>query len=75
MRWIKTALNTLKVFVLFVGCTLLFYYGMTWVDHEYKSYHKYDEPEGRAVKVSQESDEETGFDWLNRMRMFYRVGE
>ena len=52
----KIILHTLKVFILFTGCTILFYYGMMWVNEEYQSYHRYDEPEGTALKVSSSSE-------------------
>ncbi|HEU5138607.1 MAG TPA: DUF4227 family protein, partial [Bacillales bacterium] len=39
MSWLRVFWDTLKVFVLFVGCTVLFYYGLMWIDHEYESYH------------------------------------
>lgn len=72
---LKTIWNTLKVFILFVSCTLLFYYGMVWVDNEYESYHKYDEPEGDVLKVDQANDDGKAFDWLKRLRTFYEIGE
>ncbi|MCE7791096.1 YqzK family protein [Salipaludibacillus sp. CUR1] len=47
--------QTIWIFFLFMGCTLLFYYGILWVSDEYKEYHRYDEPQGKAVKVFQPS--------------------
>lgn len=64
----------IKVFLLFSGCTLLFYYAMMWVSEEYRKYDRYDEPEGKAVKVMSESDDES-FDWYHRLLMFYLDGE
>lgn len=72
---LKTIGNTLKVFVLFVSCTLLFYYGMVWVDHEYEGYHKYDKPEGDVLKVDQANDEGNSFHWFKRLKTFYEIGE
>ena len=44
ISFIKVALQTLKVFIIFTGCTILFYYGIMWVNEEYQNYHRYDEP-------------------------------
>ncbi|MGM9929851.1 MAG: YqzK family protein [Bacillus sp. (in: firmicutes)] len=67
-------IHTLKVFVLFVGLTVLFYSGMVWLNDEYKDYNRYDEPDGAAVKVSNHSEiENTG--WFERLKLFYLNGE
>ena len=50
ISFIKDVLQTLKVFIIFTGCTILFYYGIMWVNEEYQDYHRYDEPEGSAIK-------------------------
>jgi hypothetical protein len=73
--WVRTIWDTVKVFVLFVGCTLLFYFGFIWIDREYENYHKYDEPDGRAVKVYQDSEVEGAPSWLERLLLFYKTGE
>lgn len=73
MSWIKVMIQTIKVFILFTGCTLIFYYGIMWVNQEYESYHKYDEPEGSAIKVSTNNEENSG--WFNRLLLFYLDGE
>lgn len=74
--WLQAVGQTVKVFLLFMGCTLLFYYGILWVSQEYESYHRYDEPQGKAIKVSQM--EESGPDsptFLDRLMLFYQEGE
>ncbi|WP_110111219.1 YqzK family protein [Bacillus sp. CGMCC 1.16541] len=72
--WMELLYNTCKVFVLFTGFTVLFYYGMIWVHKEYESYQRYDEPKGAAIKVmSMHVDEEQT--WLQRLLMFYQTGE
>lgn len=73
--WFRVFWNTLKVFILFVGCTVLFYFGLVWINQEYESYHKYDKPKGRAVEVYQTNDSDGAFDWFNRLKLFYRNGE
>jgi hypothetical protein len=72
---IRIVWNTLKVFIAFTGCTLLFYYGMIWLNQEYENYHRYDEPSGRAVKVFIEFEEDRETNWLNRLWLFYDIGE
>lgn len=67
--------DTVKVFVMFVGCTALFYYALIWINQEYDSYHKYDAPKAHAVKVSQTATKIESFDWLHRLELFYQVGE
>lgn len=74
-HWLALVWNTLKVFILFVGCTLLFYYGILWVSEEYESYHRYDEPKGRAVKVFQQEAEIKESHWVDRLLFFYHYGE
>jgi len=40
-----------KIFVIFILCTVLFYYGLQLMRMEYEEYHRYDPPEGQSVKV------------------------
>ncbi|MDF9760691.1 MULTISPECIES: YqzK family protein [Peribacillus] len=71
---LSLVLHTAKVMILFVSFTVLFYIGMVWLNQEYQSYHRYDEPKGMAVKVSKAVD--TGDDaWLERLMLFYLNGE
>ncbi|WP_017728163.1 YqzK family protein [Halalkalibacterium ligniniphilum] len=66
--------QTIKVFLIFMGCTLLFYYGILWISAEYESYHRYDEPKGKAVKViKMETEEERTM--VDRLMLFYHFGE
>jgi hypothetical protein len=67
-------MQTLKVFIIFTGCTILFYYGIMWVNEEYQAYHRYDRPEGEALKVSNAVKEE-GSSLLDRLKLFYLNGE
>lgn len=66
--------NTCKVLILFVGFTVLFYIGMVWLNQEYQSYHRYDEPKGSAIKVSKAVDSDN-YTWLERLLLFYLDGE
>ena len=72
--FIKAALKTLKVFIIFTGCTILFYYGIMLVNEEYQNYHRYDEPEGAALKVSNAVHEEDS-SLVDRLMLFYLNGE
>lgn len=72
--FIKIAFQTIKVFILFTGCTILFYYGIMWMNEEYQNYHRYDKPEGAAVKVSNAVKEE-GSSAIDRLLLFYLNGE
>lgn len=72
--WLKMTFQTIKVFVLFTGCTILFYYGILWLNEEYQDYHRYDEPDGAAVKVSS-SGEQHDSNFLDRLFLFYLNGE
>jgi hypothetical protein len=67
-------MQTLKVFIIFTGCTILFYYGIMWVNEEYQDYHRYDKPEGAAMKVSN-AVKEDGSSLLDRLMLFYLNGE
>ncbi|GLI84811.1 MULTISPECIES: YqzK family protein [Rossellomorea] len=73
-KGVRMIWQTLKVFILFTGSTILFYYGIMWIGEEYEGYHRYDEPEGSAVKVSSAvADEEAH--WYDRLLFFYTNGE
>ena len=75
MKSLRNVLDALLVFFLFMGCTLVFYYGILWVSDEYKEYHRYEEPQGRAVKVVQQGNPEFMEESLYRLRLFIRHGE
>jgi hypothetical protein len=72
--FINVALQTIKVFILFTGCTILFYYGIMWVNQEYQSYHRYDKPEGAALSVTNTVEEKSS-SLLDRLMLFYLNGE
>jgi len=66
----RVAWDTLKVFIIFIACTFLFYFGLRAMHMEYENFHRYDPPEGPAIKVFQE---ERGF--IDRLNLFFRLGE
>lgn len=55
-------LDVIKVIVIFLCCTFLFYFGLRAMHNEYEEYHRYDQPEGPAIKVFNE--ERAIFDWF-----------
>lgn len=75
VSFLKLVIQTLKVFVLFTGCTILFYYGIMYLNEEYQNYHRYDEPEGAAIKVSNAVNNEESSSWYERLMLFYLNGE
>lgn len=62
--------DTIKVFVIFIACTFLFYYGLRMMHAEYEQFHRYDPPEGPAVKVFKEEKS-----LIDRLNLFFRLGE
>ena len=74
VSFFKVAFQTLKVFIIFTGCTILFYYGIMWVSEEYQNYHRYDVPEGSAIKVSNVVKEDRST-VLDRLMLIYLNGE
>ncbi|WP_163969919.1 YqzK family protein [Oceanobacillus halotolerans] len=67
----KLVWDMLKVFVIFVACTLLFYFGLRTMHAEYEQYHRYDAPEGNSVKVFNAEDQH----FIDRLNLFFRLGE
>ncbi|MFC7371170.1 YqzK family protein [Fictibacillus iocasae] len=74
LDWLKLMWQTSKVFLAFSVCTLMFYFGLQWLNREYENYHRYDEPNGRAVKVFNQTSETEGH-LLERLKFFYQSGE
>lgn len=72
---LKLVLQAFKVFLLFTGCTILFYYGMMWIKQEYQNYDRYKEPKGAAVKVTADNRAEENTSLFDRLILFYLNGE
>ncbi|MCP8616771.1 DUF4227 family protein [Salirhabdus salicampi] len=70
-NWLNIVVEFFKVLLIFVICTLFFYFGLRFMHEEYDQFHRYDKPKGNAVKVS---DVEDG-NWLDRLSIFFRLGE
>ncbi|WP_269412309.1 DUF4227 family protein [Lentibacillus daqui] len=62
--------DTLKIFVIFVACTFLFYFGLQAMHTEYEQIHRYDVPEGPSVKVFKTDNR-----FIDRLHLFFRLGE
>ncbi|MCK6257587.1 YqzK family protein [Fictibacillus sp. WQ 8-8] len=76
--WLRLCWNTSKIFLSFTACTLLFYFGLLWINQEYQDYHRYDVPKGKAVKVFQSDAATTNKEesnWLIRLLFFYESSE
>ncbi|MBU9724038.1 MULTISPECIES: YqzK family protein [Bacillaceae] len=75
MKVLKSFAEAVWVFLLFMGCTLIFYYGILWVSSGYQDYHRYDEPSGRATKVFQVEEPINLEPSLWRLQLFLNHGE
>lgn len=62
--------DCMKVAIIFICCTCVFYIGLRFMYAEYEERHYYDEPIGPAVKVSNESNY-----FIDRIQLFFRLGE
>lgn len=62
--------DAIKIVVIFITCTCLFYFGLRAMHAEYEQYHRYDQPEGPAIKVFSEEDR-----FINILHLFFRLGE
>ena len=62
--------DTSKVFIIFISCTFLFYFSLRIIHAEYEQMHKYDSPEGPAIKVFNEEEHA-----IERLYLFFRLGE
>ncbi len=68
---IKLFVETIKFFIIFILCTVLFYYVIKAVHSEYEKLDRYEYPQGNAVKVFQQE----GPDPWERLSIFFRLGE
>ena len=60
-------IDMIKIIIIFIGCTCLFYYGLRAMHAEYEQFHRYDQPEGPAVKVFNEEER-----IIDRLNLFFR---
>jgi hypothetical protein len=71
MKWLEYVKEFIKIFVIFIICTAFFYFGLRYMHNEYNNFHRYDEPDGQAVKVFNVEDA----NWFDRLSIFFRLGE
>ncbi|WP_245947262.1 YqzK family protein [Bacillus taeanensis] len=76
-KLMRMMVDTIKVFLIFMACTLFFYFSLVWLNEEYQNYHRYDEPEGKSIKVSGmlQTTSNTTINMVDRLILFYREGE
>lgn len=76
MSIFRTFLHILKVLIIFIVCTLFFYFGLIWINQEYENYNRYNQPEGNAIKVSSnEKNANQEVNILERIKLFYHQAE
>ncbi|MFD2657323.1 DUF4227 family protein [Gracilibacillus thailandensis] len=68
---VKIFIEMMKFFIIFVLCTILFYYVIKALHQEYEKLDRYDNPQGNAVKVFQQEEPDV---W-ERLSIFFRLGE
>ncbi|KAB8138391.1 DUF4227 family protein [Gracilibacillus oryzae] len=69
---VRAFYEMIKVLVIFVLCTFLFYYVIKALHQEYEKLDRYDAPQGTAVKVFHQEDDS---DLWDRLNIFFRLGE
>lgn len=68
---LKLCYEIAKMAIIFILCTVLFYYVLKALDHEYQNLDRYDAPQGKAMKVSSSQEN----DIIDRIGIFFRLGE
>ena len=63
-------IDIIKVAILFIACTILFYYAIQWIHSEYEDMHRYDRPKGSMLKVDVKNN-----GTLAQLVRFYQNGE
>ncbi|MCO7176647.1 DUF4227 family protein [Sporolactobacillus kofuensis] len=48
----QTTIQLLKMLIVFILLTAVFYYGMIWMDQHQQNVHRYEEPGAGAAEVS-----------------------
>ncbi len=71
----RLIIELIKVTVIFIGCTILFYMTLLWIHDEYQNYRRYDVPEGTFLKVTSQEQKEQDDEWVSRLIFFYENGE
>ncbi|MFC7060524.1 DUF4227 family protein [Halobacillus seohaensis] len=61
----------IKVLIIFTVCTSLFYVALRVIHDQHERSHRYDPPDGAAIKVMNPLDSE----WSDRLTIFFQLGE
>lgn len=61
-------IDMIKIIIIFISCTCLFYYGLRAMHLEYEQLHRYDQPDGPAVKVFSDDNK-----MIDRLHQFFRL--
>ncbi|MGM9987039.1 MAG: DUF4227 family protein [Bacillaceae bacterium] len=72
MNYAKSIVEMIKVFIVFITCTILFYVTLLWINEEYQYYRRYQQPDD-AVKVQHIPKDRPML--IDRMIYFYENGE
>lgn len=64
----RNFIDMIKIIIIFISCTCLFYYGLRAMHLEYEQFHRYDQPEGPAVKVFSQDNS-----IIDRLHQFFRL--
>jgi len=77
MNIIRFFLQAIKMLVIFIVCTLSFYFAFIWIHKEYENYNRYDQPEGNAIKVNSYEETKNDFasDIIDRLKLFLKMSE
>ncbi len=69
--------HAVKIFIIFIICTLSFYFAFIWIHKEYENYNRYDQPEGNAIKVNTYEERKNDFasDIIDRLMLFLKLSE
>ncbi|ENH97394.1 hypothetical protein J416_05248 [Gracilibacillus halophilus YIM-C55.5] len=70
-KMLRMCYEMMKVILLFIICTVIFYYCIKAVHEEYGQLGRYEEPQGKAIKVMDQEDETV----MERLSIFFRLGE
>ncbi len=74
MRYLfKSFFQMVKIFVLFAIFMVVFYFALNWFNSEYQGLHRYDAPEGDAVKVFSPEEKDNN-ETIDQLLQFYLDG-
>ncbi len=69
----RSVFQMVKIFFLFAVFMMIFYFALSWFNKEYQGMHRYDKPEGDAVKVFSPEEQEDE-QYIDQLLQFYLDG-